>query len=139
MSNFEIEKWVKQLGIKNFRGVFSRNSLPKSPLKNECGIVNLDDSKGPGTHWISYFNNYYFDPFGLLPPKELIRYIPSLKYSTIQYQDKLSLLCGYFCLFFIKMLQDNVHIYDLLYKLLDINNSIQNEQTIINYFKQTTA
>ena len=139
MSNFDIEKWVKQLKIKNFRGVFSRNNLPKVSFFNECGIINLDSFTGPGTHWVCYVKNntgnQYFDSFGLQSPKEVINYLPGLKFNNIQYQSKDSFLCGYYCLFFIKMLQDNVSMYDILYKVLHVNNSKQNEQTIVKYFK----
>ena len=123
------------MGIKHFRGVFSRNNLPAGhPSKNECGIINLDDSVGPGTHWVSYVGKNYFDPFGLPPPKEVINYIPGVKYNNIQYQDKTSVLCGYYCLFFINLLQSGIPLYNVLYRVLSINNSHQNEQTIIYYF-----
>jgi len=49
LSNFELEDVVKKLKIKNFRGVFLRDTLPAKPRKNECGIMNLDDSSGGGT------------------------------------------------------------------------------------------
>jgi len=31
LSNFEIEDAVKKIGLKNFRGVFLRDTLPKKP------------------------------------------------------------------------------------------------------------
>ena len=153
LSNFDILAWVKQLGIKRFRGVFSRNNLPQgrglrsdlpvdAPYKEECGIINLDDSVGPGTHWVCYAGlghgteiYYYFDSFGLAPPEEILKYIPNIKFNNIQYQDKQSFLCGYYCLFFIHLLQNKVSLYEILYKHLNINSSMQNERTVINYFK----
>ena len=33
LSNFEIMDWVKKLGIKNFRGIYSRDNLPKKIKK----------------------------------------------------------------------------------------------------------
>lgn len=49
-----------------------RDKLPKKPHIIECGIVNLDSYKGPGTHWVAYYKNYnkkeYFDSFGNLQP-----------------------------------------------------------------------
>ncbi|GIY65913.1 uncharacterized protein CDAR_317361 [Caerostris darwini] len=56
---------------KNFRGVFTSDMLPKQVKKDENGIINLDISTGPGTHWVCYFNDSnnnfieYFDPFGV--------------------------------------------------------------------------
>ena len=52
LSNLEITDSVKKLRIASFRGVFVRDALPKTPNKNECGILNLDDSSGNGTHWV---------------------------------------------------------------------------------------
>ena len=48
-------EWVKRLGIKHFRGIYSRDGLPKK-IRKECGIINLDDIQGPGTHWVCYRN-----------------------------------------------------------------------------------
>ena len=65
LTNFELEKMA--LGIKDFRGVFMLNTLPKKMNKYESGIVNLDFAAGNGTHWVTYRgvgkNIYYFDSF----------------------------------------------------------------------------
>ena len=67
LSNFDLMEWIKKLGIKNLRGIYSRDRLPQK-IKKECGIINLDDIKGPGTHWVCYRNLdsvvEYFNPFG---------------------------------------------------------------------------
>ena len=87
ISNFDIIEWIKYLGIKNFKGVFSRDNLKGTIKKPECAVINLDDSIGPGTHWVYYYNNYYFNPFGMPPPLEVKKYINNIKYNDIQYQD----------------------------------------------------
>ena len=79
MSNFDLFDWVKKLGIKHFRGVFSRDALPKK-MRKECGIVNLDDNQGPGKHWVCYKNLEndfveYFDSLGLVMPNEIYNYL----------------------------------------------------------------
>ena len=56
LSNIDLLQWVKQLGIKYFRGVFSRDNLPQKIHKLETGIINLDDSMGGGSHWVCYRN-----------------------------------------------------------------------------------
>ena len=49
-----------------FNDVYSRNSLPK--IKNEAYVINLDEFKSIGTHWIALYvnriNATYFDTFG---------------------------------------------------------------------------
>jgi len=55
LSNIEIEDAVKKIGLKKFRGVFLRDTLPKKPKRNECVIMNLDNTSGDGTHWVACF------------------------------------------------------------------------------------
>ena len=44
LTNLDLEELVKELKIKDFRGVFMRDGLPQEPLPSEVGIVNLDSS-----------------------------------------------------------------------------------------------
>jgi len=66
-TNFEILSAANTLGIPNFRGVFQRDVLAKKALQEECGILNLYDSLGNGSHWTAWFKSknekYYFDSF----------------------------------------------------------------------------
>jgi hypothetical protein len=50
LTNYEIEKMVKELKIKDFRGVFMRDTLPSRINNIEYRILNLDVSKNNGTH-----------------------------------------------------------------------------------------
>jgi hypothetical protein len=81
MSNFDLIDAASALAIKNFRGVFMRDQLPKQPKRVETGIINLDNSSGSGTHWVAYAIDprgiVYFDSYGLAPPSEFMRYINS--------------------------------------------------------------
>ena len=135
ISNYDIIEWVKYLKIKNFKGVFSRDNLKGIIKKPECGIINLDDKIDLGTHWVCYYNNYYFDPFGMTPPTEVIKYIIGIQYNNIQYQDTKSVLYGYYCLYFLKRLNDGIKIYDLLYKKLNYKDPSKNEIIIRHFFK----
>lgn len=88
-----------------------RNNLPKKVNKNECGIINLDDKSGEGSHWTCYVKQgniaIYFDPFGnLKPPLELITYFKSSNSTVVKYNyDALqtygSYNCGHLCLLFL--------------------------------------
>ena len=80
MSNIDLLHWVKQLGIKCFRGIYSRDNLPNKIHRLETGIINLDNSIGGGTHWVCYGNVdnqfcEYFDSFGLIIPNEIKNYL----------------------------------------------------------------
>ena len=113
LSNFDLMEWIKRLGIKNFRGIYSRDGLPKK-IKKECGIINLDDMVGPGTHWVCYRSPAggesgfyeYFDPFGLIMPNEVLDYfhtgpVKPIVYSMDEIQNRSTVLCGYWCLYYL--------------------------------------
>lgn len=85
-----------------------RDTLPKKVYVRECGIVNLDNNQGEGTHWVAYHKNKkhveYFDSFGnLQPPKELIKYLGSnIHYNYKQQQNFNTYNCGHLCLKFLR-------------------------------------
>lgn len=109
LSNYDLVKYANCLNIPFFRGVFMKDKLPKHIWKNETGIVNLDNSSGPGSHWVCYKKLsdtiYYFDSFGdLPPPKELQKYFCCNKqvlYNNTAVQTYDSVICGHLCLEFL--------------------------------------
>ena len=91
-----------------------RDTLPwRGPKCYECAIVNLDSSKGLGTHWVAYkkVNSQviYYDSFGnLSPPIELLEYLrrgskaATNIYYTYDRQQKFGTVwCGHLCLKFL--------------------------------------
>lgn len=86
-----------------------RNKLPKKPWIIECAIVNLDNSTGPGTHWVAYYKEcnhvIYFDSYGdLKSPIELRCYLGSeciIYYNYKRFQKVNSFNCGHLCLNFL--------------------------------------
>ena len=125
LSNFDLMDWVKKLGIKHFRAIYSRDGLPNK-IRKECGIINLDDIQGPGTHWVCYRNIdnvvEYFDPFGLIMPNEALKYFnkasPSGKqivYSIDEIQNRNTVLCGYWCLYYLYERQHGNSILDVIH------------------------
>lgn len=106
MTDKDILKYGKN--VPYFRGVFSRDAMPKKPWKNESGVVNLDDSSGPGTHWTAYkkrnSNVYWFDSFGnLKAPPEILEYFKNncVKYNYERFQNFETVDCGHWCLDFL--------------------------------------
>ena len=69
LNNIEITNYINYKPRLN--GVFSRNNLPR--IKEGAYVLNLDDKKSKGTHWVALFIDrnlvVYFDSFG-------IEYIP---------------------------------------------------------------
>ena len=95
LSNFDLLDWIAKLKIKHFRGIYSRDELQRA-ISKECGIINLDDIQGAGTHWVCYRNLdsivEYFDPFGLIMPNEAATYFNTsgkrIVYSIDEIQNR---------------------------------------------------
>jgi len=84
--------------------------------KDHIGIVyNLDPHYKDGSHWVANYINipkktcYYFDSYGLPPPKEIDRFMqwltiqePTMKlgWNGVRFQKKNS-ECGMYCLYFL--------------------------------------
>jgi len=122
VTNSEILDAVKKLGIKNFRGVFQRDGLPKKSLNKECGILNLDHAMGSGTYWTAWFKNngkkLYFDSFGLQPPLEIIGYLKSpMYYNTEQIQPRDQVFCGQLCLYVLKEMMGGRNLQEIINEL----------------------
>ena len=137
LTNFDLEDAADKLNIP-LKGVFCRNMLPRISENKECGILNLDDSSGNGTHWTAWYKSssehasgntasragdtkFYFDSYGLQPPIELKNYLTSpIYYNSERVQPNNTVLCGHLCLY-------------VLNQLNQIKNpSIEDYQNIIN-------
>ena len=144
LSNIDLLQWIKQLGIKYFRGIYSRDNLTQKIHKLETGIINLDDSTGRGSHWICYRNvdkQYceYFDPFGLIMPNEIKNYLKTsgkkMVYSSDEIQERDSVLCGYWCLYYLLERQKGKSLLDVIHNpKFSFTNQMINHQFLINYF-----
>ena len=122
LSNFELMDWVAKLGIKHFRGIYSRDGLPRK-IRKECGIINLDDIQGAGTHWVCYRNLdsivEYFDPFGLIMLNEALKYFNTSGkrevYSIDEIQNISTVLCGFWCLYYLYERQQGIDILSVIH------------------------
>ena len=132
LTNFDILRYVRQIHLPNFRGVFMRDMLPESgPYQRECGIVNLNTSKQSGSHWVCYYRNkkcrIYFDSFGQVTPIEIQRYLKSkrefdediavIQRNTDIVQHINSRDCGHLCLIVLDALSKGLtfqHILNIL-------------------------
>ena len=124
LSNFDLEKWIDDLEIEYFRSIYSRDRLPDEIKKKECGIINLDSIEGQGTHWVCYRNIdkqmvEYLDPFGLIMPHEIHHYLAKSGKKVIFSQDEIqnrdTVLCGYWCLYYLIERQKGKSILDVIH------------------------
>ena len=107
LTNFELQKFYQN--EPKFNGVYSRNNLPK--IKDGAYVINLDEYKSIGTHWIALYVNAenvtYFDSFGVeYIPKEIKRFIGNKNIITNIYrlQAYNLIMCGYFYIRFINVM-----------------------------------
>ena len=138
LTNFEIQKYYQN--EPKCIGVFSRNNLPK--IKDGAYVINLDEYKSIGTHWIALYVNVnnrgasydaiYFNSFGLEHiPKEIKKFTRNKNIITDIYRTQacVSITWGYFCIRFI----------DFMFKgkslLLSPNDYEKNDKMILKYFQ----
>jgi len=119
LSNVELLDAAKKIEIPGFRGVFVRDNLPRKPGNVECGILNLDDASGKGTHWVGWSragkNKFYFDSYGIQPPLELVEYLKNpILYNTERLQPTNQVFCGHLCLYVLKQLSLGHHLQEIV-------------------------
>lgn len=134
LTNIDILRYVRELGIDNFRGVFMRDTLPKVVYRKECGIVNFNTSDQVGSHWVCYYKNgmkrIYFDSFGQVTLDEIQKYLKTSKeYETgeevIQRNTDIiqrvnTHVCGHLCLFVLTSLtREHLTFQEVLNRLND--------------------
>lgn len=111
LSNEQLAKMAHKLKL--FIRILSKDEL-KDNLKYSNYIINLSDANKPGTHWTALhidFNNnklIYFDSMGVVPPETVQQCYPNyeIKYNKTQIQDINSTDCGWFCIAFLKYLDE---------------------------------
>ena len=77
-----------------------RDELPANLLKG-CGVMNLDDSDGPGTHWTAWYGSTYFDSYGFPPHEEFLNKTGHkiIDYNDLDIQKSYDPpFCGHLCL-----------------------------------------
>ena len=102
LTNFEIQKCYQN--EPRFKGVYSRNKLPKK-IKDGAYMINLDEYAEVGRHWIALYcrrnETVYFNSFGVEHvPEETKKFIgiKNLIANILRVQANNSIICGYFCI-----------------------------------------
>ena len=142
LTNIEISEYYKN--EPRFNGVYSRNSLPNK-IKKGAYVINLDEHKNTGTHWVSLFVKtnevIYFDSFGVEHiPKEINKFIDTTSSSSLERNKKIianifriqaynSIMCGYFCIEFINYMLKGKTLLDYT-NLFSPNDFKKNDQII---------
>ena len=137
LTNFETQKYYQE--EPKFSRVYSRNNLRK--IKEEAYVINLDEYKSIGTHWIALYVNakniVYFDSFEVEHiPKEIKKLIRNKNKITNIYRIQAydSTMCRYFCISFIGFILKGKRLLDYT-KLFPPNDYEKNDKIILKYFQ----
>ena len=131
LTNFEIQAYYQN--EPRFNGVFSRDNLP-NPIKNGAYVINLDEYRDIGTHWVAlYVNNKtvtYFDSFEVEHiPRQIIKFIGNKKIITNIF---CVCMCSYFCIGFINFMFNGNSLTN--FTNLFHQTIIKNDDIILKYF-----
>ena len=130
-------RWIAYLKIPNFKGIYSRDEV--MPASHTPCIINLDSLENAGTHWVCCAPSHdrsvvwYFDSFGMGQPKEFTSAGKPILYNSSQYQNIKSVLCGYYCLYFLHQWSLKKDYYDIL-QPFSLTDTMFNEKFIKKYF-----
>jgi hypothetical protein len=96
------DKIISILKHYNFHGVYSKVRIPHLK-KNGWYVINMENEEdGDGTHWVAWKYDpvkcSYVDPFGIIPPLDVLENSKSIVYTTKQIQNEKSTCCGWFCI-----------------------------------------
>lgn len=124
-----------------FFGVYSIDSLPISlPIKKFL-IVNLDPQTAPGSHWLvicrpsrfilEIFNSLGFETLDILMPHFKFRTRFEVHFNKQQFQENLSTICGFFCIYFaiFRVLNYDMSFEHLLEDIFDVDLNINETKT----------
>lgn len=110
MNSLEILKLLVHLPDHTI-GVYPSDKIPKKWTIPSALVFNTDDSKRPGSHWISVYvdqnqRGWYFDSYGIPPfiPSHINRMrknCKTLRWNTTQLQSEASKVCGHYCIMFL--------------------------------------
>ena len=122
-----------------YPAIYSRNNLSK--IKDRTYIINIDEYKSIGTHWITLYVNVEnltrFDSFGAEHiPKEIKKFIRHENIITNIYRIQAydSIICGYFCIGFIAFMLKGKSLLDYT-NLFSPNDYEKNDKIILKYFQ----
>ena len=119
---------------REFVGVFPIDRLPINLLNKPSSlIVNLDEAYKSGSHWVAiYFPKVgyavYMDPLGSEPPPLIASFLQrnskhGWKYNKTKLQGDMSLLCGYYCVVFLRS-TPKIHLFFKKFKNCNPYNEV---------------
>jgi hypothetical protein len=137
LSNSDLISICIKLKIK-LVGVYMKDELQNSDLKQGCYIINLQNHDENGSHWTAFIKDkndiYYYDSFGVVPPQNLydIFVIDStaLYYNTSDDQNFDSTSCGWWSISFLYYMTNSKG--PMLDRMKKFDNKFRKKDTKLN-------
>ena len=136
-TNFEIQKYYQYEAKLN--GVHSRNNVSK--IKDGAYVINLDDYKSIGIHWIALYVNggnvTYFHSFRvehILKEIKTFMGIRNITTNIFRIQAHKSIMCGYFCIGFIDFMTKGKNLLEYT-NLFSPSEFEMSDKIILPYFQ----
>lgn len=149
LSDEEINEFMKLAGNNKFLGVFSKDKLPAKISDGESVVINLQNfDEGSGSHWTCVYNDpdkqdiEYFDSYGFPGGDEIKDFMktsgkkPTYCTNEIQSLNENSIVCGYYCIYYILSRIKGIDKYDVVYNKFTNNNAQKNDKTVIDELKK---
>ena len=108
-TNIDLWRLAKKVRLDHI--MFKDELVKLTPFNGIAVILNMSNQNHKGTHWISFkiigHVLYYFDPFGIKPPENVILFAKKNKlrivYNDIQVEDLNGNNCGQLNLYFLSL------------------------------------
>ena len=136
LSDRDILEILNSYNIK-INGIYQKDKLPNKLLDGFI-VVNLQSSvEGFGTHWCALYHSkecdLYYDAFGFISPEAIEDKInKSYYYNKRDIQNINSSSCGFYCIAFIKYIQNKKNKLEAFDKFISLfsGNTKQNEKVL---------
>ena len=137
LSNSDLISICIKLKIK-LVGVYMKDELQNSDLKQGCYIINLQNHDEDGSHWTAFIKDkndiYYYDSFGVVPPQNLYDIFiidsTSLYYNTSDDQNFDSTSCGWWSISFLYYMTNTKG--NMLDRMKKIDKKFRKKDTKLN-------
>lgn len=105
LTNFDIFEIYPLFNI-NLIACIDVNDLANRQLVDGSYILNMNNK-----HWVALYvengKGFYFDSYGIIYQTIVKKFCPNVIYSEDQIQSLNSVLCGYFCLYFLHFMTNS--------------------------------
>ena len=144
--NYEIDEQLND--ISSFYKTIPKNFLDSLNIKsneNFCCVLNTEVSNNNGKHWVCLYNDKntnfieYFDSFGVPPLKNVVDFCKrnypkkEIFYNDNQLQKYESVLCGYYCIYYIRNRNKGLSPYEVVYNLQQEPSDFNEVEVVTNY------